>query len=36
MSEERRKRQQERVGTPEAKPLSRERLIWIGIVVVGW
>jgi len=34
MSEERRKRRQQRLGDPESKPPSRERLIWIGIVVV--
>jgi len=34
MSEARRKRQQERVEAPSSNPLSRERLIWIGIVVV--
>ena len=34
MSEERRKRQQGRVGAPESKPVSRARLIWTGIVVV--
>ncbi len=33
MSEARRKRQQERVGTPEASPKSRKKLIWGGIVV---
>jgi hypothetical protein len=32
MSEARRKRQQERVGEPEGKPLSRNRLIWVGVV----
>ena len=35
MSEERRKRHQERVGTPEANPQSRKTmLIWGGIVVL--
>jgi len=34
MSEERRKRQSERVGVPSAKPISRAKLIWVGIVVV--
>jgi hypothetical protein len=34
MSEERRKRQQERVGTTQANPVSRDKLIWVGIVVV--
>src|SRR5579872_2714934 len=35
MSEARRKRQQERVGTAvEAKPVSRDRLIWLGIAIV--
>jgi hypothetical protein len=34
MSEARRKRQQEREGTASANPLSRERLIWIGIVIL--
>jgi hypothetical protein len=34
MSEERRKRQQERGGGPDANPQSRDRLIWAGIVVV--
>jgi hypothetical protein len=34
MSEERRKRQQERVGTAGANPLSRDRLIWVGIALV--
>jgi len=34
MSEERRKRQMERVGTPQASLLSRDRLIWVGIAVV--
>jgi hypothetical protein len=34
MSDARRKRQQERDGAPSANPLSRERLIWIGIAVV--
>ena len=34
MSEERRKRHQERVGVPEAKGLSKEVLIWIGIAAV--
>ncbi len=33
MSEERRKRQIRRVGDPEANSPSRERLIWVGIVV---
>jgi hypothetical protein len=33
MSEERRKRQQERGGGPEANPNSRRKLIWVGIVV---
>jgi hypothetical protein len=34
MSEERRKRQQERGGRPEANPKSRDKLIWIGIAGV--
>src|SRR5882757_1636440 len=34
MSDARRKRRQGREGEPVAKPPSRERLIWIGIVVV--
>ena len=34
MSEERRKRHQERVAAPEASPRSRNKLIWGGIVVV--
>jgi hypothetical protein len=34
MSEERRKRQQERVAKPAASPMSRDRLIWVGIVGV--
>jgi hypothetical protein len=34
MSEERRKRRQERVGVPEASPQSRKKLIWGGIVVL--
>jgi hypothetical protein len=34
MSEERRKRHQERVGVPEAGPQSRKKLIWGGIVVL--
>jgi hypothetical protein len=34
MSEERRKRHQGRVGTPEANPQSRKRLMWGGIVVL--
>ena len=34
MSEERRKRQQERVGTPQASLWSRDRLVWAGIAVV--
>ena len=34
MSEERRKRHQERVGVPEANPQSRNKLIWGGIVVL--
>jgi hypothetical protein len=34
MSEERRRRQQERVGAPETSPRFREVLIWGGIVVV--
>ncbi len=34
MSEERRKRQQERTTTAESKPVSRDRLIWAGIAVV--
>jgi hypothetical protein len=34
MSEARRKRQQERVGTPDNNPMSRGRLIWMGIAVV--
>ena len=33
MSEQRRKRRQEREGKPAAKPISRDRLIWVGIVV---
>jgi hypothetical protein len=33
MSEERRKRQMERVGVPSAKPISRAKLIGLGIVV---
>lgn len=32
MSEARRQRQQERGGDVDAKPASRERMIWIGIV----
>jgi hypothetical protein len=42
MSDERRKRQHGRTATPEPVKLSREALIWIGIVVViglsylGW
>jgi hypothetical protein len=34
MSEERRKRQQERVGTPVASPPSRDKLIWVGMAAV--
>jgi hypothetical protein len=34
MSEERRKRHQERAGMPEAAPQSRNKLIWGGIVVL--
>jgi hypothetical protein len=34
MSEERRKRQQERVGTPDRSRPSREKLIWAGIGLV--
>ena len=34
MSEERRKRHQERVGVQEAAPQSRKKLIWGGIVVL--
>jgi hypothetical protein len=34
MSDERRKRHQERVGAPETKPISRDALVWIGIVAV--
>ena len=34
MSEERRKRQEERFGAPEASPQSRKKLIWGGIVVL--
>jgi hypothetical protein len=34
MSEARRKRQQERVGTPEASPRSRKKVIWGGIVML--
>jgi hypothetical protein len=34
MSEERRRRHQERVGAPEAKPGSRKKLIWGGIVLL--
>ena len=34
MSEERRKRQQERVGDAGAAPRSRKKLIWGGIVVL--
>jgi hypothetical protein len=34
MSEERRKRQLERVGAPEASPPSRKTLIWGGIGVL--
>ena len=34
MSEERRKRHQERAGVPEASPRSRNKLIWGGIVVL--
>lgn len=34
MSEERRKRQQEREGKPASNPKSRDRLIWLGIGVV--
>ena len=35
MSEERRKKQQERLGTkPEPTPVSRKRRIWIGIVLI--
>jgi hypothetical protein len=33
MSEARRKRQLERIGEPQAKSPSRERKVWIGIVV---
>ena len=42
MSEERRKRRQERMETPEAGPQSRRRLTWAGLVVAivvlygGW
>src|SRR5579863_5439874 len=35
MSEERRKRQLERVGATETNPKSRNRLIWVGIAVVA-
>jgi|SRR5580704_659401 hypothetical protein len=37
MSDERRKRQQERVGTPEANGKSRDKLIWgvIGLVLIA-
>ncbi|MGA7514953.1 MAG: hypothetical protein WBW46_18805 [Candidatus Sulfotelmatobacter sp.] len=34
MSEERRKRHQERVDAQEAKPASRKNLIWVGIVLL--
>jgi hypothetical protein len=34
MSEERRKRQQEREGTKEADPKTRERTIWAGIAII--
>ena len=34
MSEERRKRHEERVGAQEASPQSRKKLIWGGIVVL--
>ena len=34
MSEDRRKRQQERTGTAEANPKPRGRLMWAGIAVV--
>jgi hypothetical protein len=34
MSEERRKRHQERVGVQEASPQSRKKLIWGGIVLL--
>jgi hypothetical protein len=34
MSEKRRKRQQERVATPDASPKSRKKLIWGGVVVL--
>jgi hypothetical protein len=34
MSEERRKRREERVGRPDEGPPSRDRLIWLGIAVV--
>jgi hypothetical protein len=34
MSEERRKRQQDRVETPGGKLLTRDRLIWVGIAAV--
>ena len=35
MSEERRKRQQERVGATETNPKSRNRLIWVGIAMAA-
>ena len=34
MSETRRKRQQERVGTAEVNPTTRNRMIWVGIAIV--
>ncbi len=34
MSEARRKRQQERVGTPDASPPSRKKMLWGAIVVL--
>jgi hypothetical protein len=34
MSEERRKRRQERVGTPEPNPQARKKLIWVGIALL--
>jgi hypothetical protein len=34
MSEDRRKRQQERDGRPDASPKSREKMMWAGIVLV--
>jgi hypothetical protein len=34
MSEERRKRHQERTGTVETKPPSKSMMIWVGIIVL--